>query len=57
MATGERPRQAEEERSLLASRLAYHLRCLAEDAIDPDLPRGKRLALVQERAGRIREIR
>jgi hypothetical protein len=43
--------------SLLESRLAYHLRCSAEDAIDPELPSVERLALVPDRARRMREIR
>ena len=42
---------------LLQSRLAYHLRCLREDATDLELARAERLALVRERAVRIREIR
>ena len=45
------------EAALLASRLAYHLRCLREDATNPDLPALERLALVRDRAARIREIR
>jgi hypothetical protein len=41
----------------LASRLAYHLRCLCEDATDPDLSTVERLALVRARVLCIREIR
>ncbi|MFI5342399.1 MAG: hypothetical protein ACHQ7N_21515 [Candidatus Methylomirabilales bacterium] len=44
-------------RALLSSRLAYHHRCLPEDATDPDLTALERLALVRERARRMREIR
>jgi hypothetical protein len=55
--TGERPRNAKEDGKLLASRLAYHLRCMAEDATDPELSSRQRLALVQDRVKRIREIR
>jgi hypothetical protein len=44
-------------RALLASRLAYHLRCLHEDTTDPEMSPLERLALVRDRAGRIREIR
>ncbi len=57
LATTERSRQAEEDANLLASRLAYHLRCLAEDAADPGLSCLERLALVRGRVARIREIR
>ena len=57
MATTEWDRQAEKGTSLHASRLAYHLRCLAEDGTDPALPRAERLAPVPERAARVREIR
>ena len=46
-----------EESRLLQSRLAYHLRCLAEDATDPKLPRVERQALVRDRARKISEIR
>jgi|GEM_PF-1338058 hypothetical protein len=42
-------------RPLLASRLAYHLRCLREDATDPAMSSLERLALVRDRARRIRE--
>jgi hypothetical protein len=42
---------------LLQSRLAHHLRCLAEDATDRELPSLERLALVRERVARIRETR
>lgn len=44
-------------RTLLASRLVYHRRCLREDATNPDLTALERLALVRERAARIPEIR
>ena len=37
--------------------VAYHLRYLAEDATDPELSSVERLALVQDRARKIREIR
>lgn len=46
-----------ELRVLLVSRLAYHLACLREDATDPARSSLERLALVRDRAGRIREIR
>ncbi len=55
MPTSERPREVEADPALLASRLAYHLR--REDATSPDLPRAERLAVVRDRAARIREIR
>lgn len=42
---------------LLESRLAYHLRCLQEDATDPTMTNLERLALVWDRTARIREIR
>jgi hypothetical protein len=41
----------------LESRLSYHLRCLREDATDPELTGLERLALVRDRARWIREIR
>ena len=44
-------------RILLESRLRYHLCCLREDATDPELTSLERLALVRDRAARIREIR
>ncbi len=44
------------ERILLESRLRSHLRCPEEDATNPDLSQLDRLALVRERAKRIREI-
>ncbi len=47
----------QEPRVPLESRLAYHLRCLREVATDPDLSPQERLALVRDRASRIREIR
>jgi hypothetical protein len=43
-------------RILLESRLAYHLRCLREDATNPDLTAVERLTLVRGRAVRMREI-
>jgi hypothetical protein len=49
-------RHGDASRGLLPSRLRYHLRCLCEDATDPELPALERLALVRG-AGRIREIR
>jgi hypothetical protein len=42
---------------LLESRLAYHHRCLREDATEPDLTALERLALVRARMRWIREIR
>ena len=54
------PRQKDERqdnRALLESRLRYHLRCLREDATDPDLSSLERLALVWDRARCIRDIR
>ena len=44
------------ERPFVESRLTYHLRCLREDATDPELTSLERLALVRDRAGRIQEI-
>jgi hypothetical protein len=38
------------------SRLASHLRCLEEDATNSELSQLDRLALVRDRARRIREI-
>ena len=49
-------RPGDSKRTLLESRLAYHLRCLREDATDPALSALERLALVRDRAARIREI-
>ncbi len=43
-------------RTLLESRLAYHVRCLREDATDPDLTALERLTLVRDRVARMREI-
>ena len=57
MSNPDKSREVEADASLLASQLVYHLRCLVEDATDPDLPRAERLALVRKRARRIREIR
>jgi len=54
------PRQKDKRQGngdLLESRLRYHLRCLREDATDPEMTSLERLALVRERARRIREIR
>jgi hypothetical protein len=42
---------------LLESRLSYHLRCLREDATDPTMSNLERLAVVRDRARRLREIR
>ncbi len=50
-------RVQESDRALLASRLAYHLRCLHEEATDPETTSLERLVLVRERARRMREIR
>ncbi len=50
MTSRERSRGREKEGSLLASRLAYHLRYLHEDATDQTLSRVDRLAVGQERA-------
>jgi|GEM_PF-1306061 hypothetical protein len=49
--------QTNESHTFLESRLAYRLRCLREDATDPELTSLERLALVRDRAARIREIR
>jgi hypothetical protein len=49
-------RRDDSKRVLLESRLTYHLRCLREDATDPALSALERLALVRDRAARIREI-
>jgi hypothetical protein len=57
MAKTEGSQQAEEDASLFKSRLAYHLRCLAEAATDPDMSSVERLAVVRGRAKKIREIR
>jgi hypothetical protein len=46
-----------ELRLLLESRLRYHLRCLREDATDPEMTSLERLALIRDRARRMREIR
>ena len=40
-----------------ASRLAFHPHCLAEDATDPALSSIERLAMVRDRARKMREIR
>ncbi len=42
---------------VLRSRLRYHLRCLQEDATNPELFQLERLALVRDRVRRIREVR
>lgn len=55
MAKGER--RLQKERALLESRLAYHLRCVREDATDPATTTLERLALVRDRVRWIREIR
>jgi len=57
MPTSERAWEPDQDASLRESRLAYHLRCLAEDATDPEVSSVERLALVRERVRRIREIR
>lgn len=43
-------------RILPASRLAYHLHCLREDATDPEMTAFARLTLVRDRVERMREI-
>ena len=43
--------------SLLESRLAYHHRCLREDATDPKLPALERLALERDREARVQAVR
>lgn len=43
--------------ALLESRLAYHLRCVREDATDPATTTLERLTLVRDRVRWIREIR
>ncbi len=50
-------RRCEQNRTVLESRLAYHLRCLREDATDPEITTLDRLGLVRDRTIRIREIR
>lgn len=50
-------RRGHKDHVLLESRLAYHLRCLREDATDPEMSSVERLAVVRDRAARIREIR
>lgn len=45
------------ELAALESRLAYHLRCLREDATNQDMSALERLALVRDHARRIREFR
>ena len=50
-------RSPEKNRAPLDSRLAYHLRCLREDATDPEMSSLERLALMRDRAVRIRGIR
>ena len=57
MARTKSSREAETDANLLASRLAYHLHCLAEDATDPEGSSLERLALGRERVRRVREIR
>ncbi len=55
MPTTKRP--CKKDRADLEPRLTYHLCCLREDATDPNIPAVERLALVRDRAKRIREIR
>ena len=43
--------------SWLELRRLYHLRCVGEDATDPEMTNVEPLALVRDRARRIREIR
>jgi hypothetical protein len=50
-------RLPETDRAYRESHLAYHLCCLHEDATDPEIGTLERLALVRDRARRIREIR
>ena len=57
MPNTEGSRETEEDANLLASRLAYHLRCLHKEATDPDVSSVERLAVVRDRVARIREIR
>lgn len=45
------------ERFPLRSRLVHHLRCLQEDATDPELSQLERLALLWDRARRVGEIK
>ncbi len=47
---------SQESRPSFESRLAYHLRCLQEDAIDPWMTAPERPALVRDRLRQIREI-
>ena len=50
MPTTERSRAAaERDGDPRKSRLAYHLRCLAEEAADPELHSVQRVAVVRER--------
>jgi len=46
---GKAVRPGHKKRALLESRLAYHLRCLREDATDPERSSLERLALVLDR--------
>lgn len=55
MSERNKPRQS--KIAMLQGRLAYHLRLLREDASDPALTSLERLALIRDRAKRIREIR
>ena len=57
MVNAERLRVGEDYAKLLTARLAYPLRCLADEATDPELSNTERSALVRERVARIREIR
>jgi len=57
MSTRERSREREMDEKLLTSRLAHHLRCLAEDATDPDMSRLEWLIVFRDRTTRIPEIR
>ncbi len=49
-------RHRDKDRTLVEPRLAYHLRCLCEDATDPEMSSLERLALVRDRAVRMRVI-
>ena len=48
---------SQDPRRLVEPRLAYHLRCLREEATDPALTNLERLAVVRDRAALIREVR
>ncbi len=56
MVTGKRSREAEEHASLLASHLAYHLRCLHEGTASPDPTAQELHAVVGDPVGRRRKV-